>query len=254
MATSSTPSASRTTVWRLRPFTVSLIGSNSSPYNPFVGTANDDPAVASTYQDNQLRSVAYRAIEGGLRQSFYDYDYWRYVAGFNGNFTFTGNNFISFLGYDTGMVYERGDYLRIDSGDFQRTPLEAEIAAGNFNPFRGLNAPTVGHGNDLHERCRQRGHSRHMTTPRRWSAPLTSAGRSSTRTTSSLTRRCSVTCSRTCIRAASGLTSVTSFATRGSKNIPDPTQAAGDQLGFNAAIRSATIRRLTPTSVSCRFL
>ena len=86
--------------------------------------------MAATYNDNQLRSIAYRSIEGGLRQTTYDYDYYRYVAGFNGNFTFTGNNFVSFLGYDTGMLYERGDYLTIDSGDFQRTPLEAEIAAG----------------------------------------------------------------------------------------------------------------------------
>ena len=53
--------------------------------------------------------------------------------GFNGNFTFTGNNFISFLGYDTGVVYERGDFIRTDQGDFRFTPLLAETLAGNFN-------------------------------------------------------------------------------------------------------------------------
>ncbi len=94
---------------------------------------------------NALSNVRYRTVqEAGLRKSFFDYDYYRYTLGFNGTFTFTGNSFISFLGYDVGMVYERGDYLRVDSGDGQRTPLLAEIAANNFNPFIGLNAPAAG--------------------------------------------------------------------------------------------------------------
>ena len=61
------------------PFGLDIITSNSSPYNPFIGTANDDPNDPSTYSDNQLRSLAYRSIEGGLRQSFFDADYYRYT-------------------------------------------------------------------------------------------------------------------------------------------------------------------------------
>ena len=118
----------------------------ASPYNPFL--------------PGQLRLVRYRSIEGGLRQSFFDYDYYRYVLGANGNFTFTGNSFISFLGYDTGVVYARGDYLRVDQGDFQYTPLLAELQAGNFNPFRGLNAATAGVAPTLRQRCRGTGTQR----------------------------------------------------------------------------------------------
>jgi outer membrane receptor protein involved in Fe transport len=101
-----------------------------SPFNPF---------------GNNVTQAFYRSVnELGLRRSFFDYDYYRYVAGFNGNFTFTGNNFISFLGYDTGMVYERGDYLRIDSGDARRGVVLQEVIAGRFNPFIGLQTPTAG--------------------------------------------------------------------------------------------------------------
>lgn len=113
------------------PFTIFAAAANASPYNPF------PPAT--------LTSVAYRTIrELGLRKGFFDVDQWRYVAGVNGNGTLTGNDFLSFVGYDTGIVYERSDYVRIQAGDLQRTPLEAEIAAGNFNPFIGLNAPLAG--------------------------------------------------------------------------------------------------------------
>ncbi len=95
--------------------------------------------------DAQFGGVAYRLVqELANRNSFYDYDYFRYMVGFNGNFTFTGNNFISFLGYDTGIVYERGDFLRIDSGDARFSVLVDEINAGNFNPFIGVSAPPVG--------------------------------------------------------------------------------------------------------------
>lgn len=113
-----------------------------SPYNPFI--TDRDGNGTMTAGESQLTLIRYRSIEGGLRQSFFDYDYYRYTLGFNGNFTFTGNNMISFLGYDAGMVFARGDYLRVDQGDFQFTPLLAETLAGNFNPFRGLNAPTAG--------------------------------------------------------------------------------------------------------------
>ncbi len=109
------------------PFAVS---GQESPYNPFGAFLNN---------------VRYRTVrELGLRGSFYDADYYRYTAGLNGDFNFQGNSFISHLGYDTGFVYERYDIQRIDTGDAQFTPLDAEIIAGNFNPFIGVNAPLTG--------------------------------------------------------------------------------------------------------------
>jgi iron complex outermembrane recepter protein len=102
----------------------------SSPYSPF---------------GRYLTSVAYRTVvELGLRRSFFDNDYYRYVVGFNGDFNFKDNGFIDRFGYDTGFVYERFDDLEIDSGDAQFTPLFAEIEAGNFNPFVGVGGVVVG--------------------------------------------------------------------------------------------------------------
>src|SRR5205085_7422856 len=60
------------------------------------------------------------------------------------NFSCKGNNLLSYLGYDTGMVYERADYVRVDSGDATRAGIYREILAGNFNPFIGQNAPLQG--------------------------------------------------------------------------------------------------------------
>ncbi|MFL6589503.1 MAG: TonB-dependent receptor domain-containing protein [Chthoniobacterales bacterium] len=106
------------------------VGGQNSPYNPF---------------GRYLSNVRYRTVqELGLRRSFYDSDYYRYVVGFNGDFNIKDNGFISRFGYDTGFVYERFEQLRIDSGDAQFTPLNDEITAGNFNPFIGVNAPTSG--------------------------------------------------------------------------------------------------------------
>ncbi len=102
----------------------------NSPFNPF----GDD-----------LRALRYRFVqELNNRRNFFDYDFYRYVAGVKGDFAFTGNNFLSFLGYDVGALYERADYLRTDSGDATRGGLYREIIAGNFNPFIGVNAPLSG--------------------------------------------------------------------------------------------------------------
>src|SRR6202140_1251839 len=93
---------------------------NASPYSPFGAF---------------LSNIRYRTVqELGLRRSFFDSDYYRYVAAINGDFNFKDNGFISRFGYDSGFVYERFDSLRIDAGDAQFTPLFAEIQAGNFNP------------------------------------------------------------------------------------------------------------------------
>jgi iron complex outermembrane receptor protein len=112
---------------------------------------------------NNLSSVSYRTQqELRNRRSFYDRDYYRYVAGINGDFNFTDNPFISHFGYDAGFVYERLDQDRIDSGDARRSYLRALIAPatgftpnpnspipnssfpGTFNPFIGVAAPTSG--------------------------------------------------------------------------------------------------------------
>ncbi|HEX8679864.1 MAG TPA: TonB-dependent receptor plug domain-containing protein, partial [Chthoniobacterales bacterium] len=92
-----------------------------------------------------LTTLAYRLVqELGNRRSLYDSDYNRYVAGINGDLNFQGNNFISRFGYDTGLVYEQFEQRRTDSGDARRGILYNEIIAGNFNPFIGQNAPAIG--------------------------------------------------------------------------------------------------------------
>lgn len=112
------------------PFALAGAVGRASPFNPF-GT--------------RLTQVRYRLVNDlGNRRSFYDSDYFRYVAGLNGDFNLKDNNFISHFGYDTGIVYEQYYNLRTDSGDAQLTPLTDEITAGNFNPFIGQFAPVAG--------------------------------------------------------------------------------------------------------------
>jgi iron complex outermembrane receptor protein len=120
---------------------------NGLAASPFAVPGTDAGVASSPYSPfgRYLTSVAYRTVEElGLRRSFFDNDYYRYVVGFNGDFTIKDNAFISRFGYDTGFVYERFDDLEIDSGDAQFTPLFAEIEAGNFNPFVGIGGPVVG--------------------------------------------------------------------------------------------------------------
>ncbi len=137
------------------PFTLSsltngLNEARQSDFNPF---------------GNNLTSLSYRIQqELANRRSFFDKDYYRYVVGINGDFNFTDNDFISRFGYDSGYVYERLNYQRIDSGDARRSYLRALIAPltgftanpaspipgipaanrGTFNPFIGITAPTSG--------------------------------------------------------------------------------------------------------------
>jgi len=102
----------------------------NSPYNPF-GT--------------NITSLSYRFIqELGNRRTFYDQDYFRYVVGVNGDFNIKDNGFISRFGYDSGFLHEDFTQLRIDSGDATRGGLYQQIIAGNFNPFIGGSAPTSG--------------------------------------------------------------------------------------------------------------
>ena len=214
------------------PFQFGVVASNASPYNPFFTGLPGGAPTAST-DDDQLRSVQYRSIEGGLRKSFYDYDYTRYVAGINGSFTFTGNNFISFLGYDTGMVYELGEFLRIDSGDFQRTPLEAEVAAGNFNPFRGVNAPLSGTattftngvptGTDTFDNTAALARSAYIGRSFFYSYDFLADAKVFGNLFPNL------------YQGGIGFNLGYEYRHQRQKSIPDPTQAEGDQLGFNAA-------------------
>ncbi|MDQ6912949.1 MAG: TonB-dependent receptor [Verrucomicrobiota bacterium] len=102
----------------------------SSPFNPF---------------GNDLTQLRYRFVqELSNRRDFYDYDFYRYVAGVKGEFSLKGNSFLSYLGYDAGAVYERADYARTDKEDATRGGIYKEIIAGNFNPFIGQNAPPTG--------------------------------------------------------------------------------------------------------------
>jgi iron complex outermembrane receptor protein len=101
-----------------------------SPFNPFGA---------------DLDSVGYRLQqELGNRVSTFDKDYWRWVVAVKGDIDFADNDWISHFGYDAGIVYERYEEQEIDAGDAVRTKIADQIIAGNFNPFIGQNAPTVG--------------------------------------------------------------------------------------------------------------
>jgi outer membrane receptor protein involved in Fe transport len=212
------------------PFGIGNAAANASPFNPFL---NPDGNPATT-ADNQLTLVRYRSIrEGGLRGSFFNYDYYRYTAGVNGNFTFTDNSFISYLGYDTGMVYERGDYLRIDTGDARRTPLQAEIAAGNFNPFIGLNAPVAGVANTF---------TNGVVTGTRAYDNVAAFQRAAYTGRSVFLAQDFLADAKVfgnlfpnLYQGGFGFNLGYEYRHSRSKNIPDPTQAQGDQLGFNAS-------------------
>ncbi len=94
---------------------------------------------------NNLNQTRYRLVnELSNRRSFFDHDYYRYEAGLKGDFNFKGNAFISHFGYDTGIVYERFDERRTDSGDAQRAQIRRLIGANIFDPFIGQSAPVFG--------------------------------------------------------------------------------------------------------------
>jgi iron complex outermembrane receptor protein len=203
--------------------------SRSSPFNPF------GPA---------LTQVRYRLVqELGLRKSFYDHDYYRYTAGIEGNFNIKDNGFISRFGYDSGFVYERFDQLRIDAGDAQFTPLSAEIAAGNFDPFIGQSAPVVG------------------------TAPVYNAAGVQTGTAAYDNRAAAIRASylghsefyeRDYLYDAKinahlfpnlwngGVDFAAGYEHRNiaEHSVPDPVQANGDQLGFNAAPNTKTLQQV----------
>src|ERR1700686_3294537 len=129
------------------PFSINLVANGltdarSSIFNP-VGI---DPNTGV----NALTSVRYRLQqELGDRRSFFDDDYYRYVAAINGDFNIKDNGFISRFGYDSGFVFERYDQTRIDSGDATRTKIlqaiDGTLVPGVFfDPFIGQFAPPAG--------------------------------------------------------------------------------------------------------------
>jgi iron complex outermembrane receptor protein len=112
----------------------------ASQFNPFPVVRNAAGTIIS-----QLTALRYRTVqELGLRRSLFDRDYYRYVAGLNGEFNIKDNGFISRFGYDTGFVYERLDQLETDSGDADGRILGQELFDGNFDPFIGQSAAVAG--------------------------------------------------------------------------------------------------------------
>jgi len=112
------------------PFGVNQAAARQSPFNPF---------------GNNLNTILYRSQqELANRRSFFDKDFYRYVAGINGDFNFADNNFVSRFGYDAGFVYERFIQQEVDSGDLRDSFVSQLTADGLFNPFIGQTAPVSG--------------------------------------------------------------------------------------------------------------
>jgi iron complex outermembrane receptor protein len=112
------------------PFLVNVTAARQSEFNPF---------------GNNLTSVRYRSQqELANRRSFFDKDFSRYVAGVNGDFNFTDNDFISRFGYDAGFVYEKFKQEEVDSGDLRDSFISQLTIDNLFNPFIGQFAPVSG--------------------------------------------------------------------------------------------------------------
>jgi iron complex outermembrane receptor protein len=117
------------------PFTISIFNNGlpearASIFNPF---------------GDRLLAVGYRLQqELGNRLSTFDKDWWRWLIGARGEVSFADNAFISRLGYDTGITYERFDDTQTDAGDAVLSKIVEQIALGRFNPFIGQNAPPIG--------------------------------------------------------------------------------------------------------------
>jgi iron complex outermembrane recepter protein len=111
-------------------FTNGITEARASIFNPF---------------GDRLQEVRYRLQQTlGNRLVTFDKDWWRWVVGAKGDVNFTDNAFIGRLGYDTGITYERFDATEIDAGDAVRSKIVEQIVLGQFNPFIGQNAPLIG--------------------------------------------------------------------------------------------------------------
>jgi iron complex outermembrane receptor protein len=130
------------------PFNTGRVNAQTSPFNPFPMDTREffpDGSPNSNFGRSIVTNVSYR-LQQELRNriSTFDKDYWRWVIAVKGDLDFADNPFISHLGYDSGIVYERFEEEEIDAGDATFSQISNEINAGNFNPFIGQNAPTSG--------------------------------------------------------------------------------------------------------------
>jgi iron complex outermembrane recepter protein len=122
-------------------------GLAGSPFSIFPFTNGGPEARASVFNPfgDRLFAVFYRLQQSlGNRLNTFDKDWWRWGVGAKGEFNFTNNAFISRLGYDAGITYERFDDTLTDAGDAVRSKIVEQIALGRFNPFIGQNAPLIG--------------------------------------------------------------------------------------------------------------
>jgi iron complex outermembrane receptor protein len=122
-------------------------GLAAAPFSITSASNGRTEARASTFNPfgNNLGSVRYRLLNDlGPRRSFFDSEQHRYIIGVNGDFNIKDNAFISRFGYDSGFLYEDYYQLRTDSGDATRGNLRRLIAANIFDPFIGQSAPVVG--------------------------------------------------------------------------------------------------------------
>jgi iron complex outermembrane receptor protein len=111
-------------------FTGGLPEAQASVFNPF---------------GDRLEMVFYRLQQAlGNRLTTFDKDWWRWAIGAKGDLDFVGNPFVGRLGYDAGITYERFDDTETDAGDAVRSKIVEQIALGQFNPFIGQNAPLIG--------------------------------------------------------------------------------------------------------------
>ena len=195
----------------------------NSPFNPFPGTT--------------LTQLGYRLInELGNRRNFFDHDYYRYTAGFKGDFVVPGNSFLSNWGYDAGVVYERRDLLGIDSGDATRGGIYREIIAGNFNPFIGPQAPVAGTaptyvngvptGNVAsYDNAAAVARSTYLGRTFFYGRDSLYDGKIYANLIPNL------------YQGGLGINLGYEHRQSATNSIPDPTQAAGDQLGFTSAVK-----------------
>jgi iron complex outermembrane receptor protein len=228
------------------PFTLSTLNG--------AGTRGLAEARASIFNPfgNSLASVRYRTEqELGNRRSFFDHDYQRYVVGLNGDFNFKDNAFISRFGYDTGFVYEHFQEQRIDSGDATRSAINNNIApvgfsatsTGLFDPFIGQAAPTIGNAptyingvptgltapyNNLlgAQNAAYLGHSFFFERDLLYDAKINAHFFPNL--------------------YQGGLDFALGYEHReiAQHSVPDPVQAAGDQLGFNQAPNTKTLQKV----------
>jgi iron complex outermembrane receptor protein len=130
------------------PFNIGRVNAQTSIFNPFPIDDREflpNGLPNSNFGNSIVTNASYRLQqELGNRTNTFDKDQWRWVVGVNGDIPFADNGFISRFGYDTGITYERFDAITTFGGDATFTGITNEIAAGNFNPFIGQNASTSG--------------------------------------------------------------------------------------------------------------